>query len=157
MIMPTRLILALIILVGVTAFAPAPFPRKDRRGTILFGARSMEGLWKVEKVERSNKGGYLNSTSLMSHIQIQGGRWIFMRNNGGVPTPSTNYRLVIHTDRRPIALDGMRDNNNTPYMLGIIREVNDTIQVLYRFSGNRPADFDSPPEGCWRITLRREK
>jgi hypothetical protein len=154
--MPARLSVAVLALAGLTAFAPAPFPRKHNKAK-ADPALLLAGLWKVEKVARSTSRGYTTSTSLMSHIRIQDGRWTFMRNNRGTVTPSTSYRLVIHSDQTPIALDGMRDNSRTPWMLGIARRVGDTVEVLYGFGVKRPDSFERPPTDCWRITLRREK
>jgi hypothetical protein len=156
--MSLRIPVALLALTALTAFAPSPFPRKGRKAPTDLTAAALQGLWKVERLTQSSTPlARATRSTLMSHIRIQDGRWTFMRNNGGTVVPSTSYRLMIHSKQTPLALDGLRDTNNTPYMLAIARQVGDTVEVLYRFGGTRPDNFENPPPGCWRLTLRREK
>jgi uncharacterized protein (TIGR03067 family) len=157
--MAARLLVILVALAGATAFAPAPFPRPGRpSGAAGLDARSLQGTWKVEKVERTVAGGYRPNASATSRIRIEEGLWTFVRDpSNGRPGRATSYRLVVHAGRAPVALDGMRPTDPKPYMLGIVRQRGDAIEVLYRFRGTRPDDFDNPPAGCWRITMRRQK
>ena len=91
----------------------------------------------------------------MARIRIYSDRWTFMRNRNGAIVASASYRLVLHPHRVHVWLDGMRPTSQEPYMLGIVRRVGDTVQVLYRFRGSRPDSFENPPDYSWRITLRR--
>ena len=155
--MHARLLLALLAPIGLLAFAPAPFPRKNRPATSILDMNSLEGTWKVERVEQSVRGGYNRSPSMITHIRIQGGNWTFMRGNGGTLRPTNSFRLALHPKRAPVWLDGMRGLGKSPSMIGIVRRAGDTVEVLYRFGGTRPDSFERPPVGCWRLTLRRSR
>jgi hypothetical protein len=95
---------------------------------------------------------------MTARIEVSEGNWSFVRSpaakGGG---RKVSYRLVVHPTYKPIRLDGMRAGSDVPYMRGIVRRQGDTVEVLYRFGGDHPDNFDKPPAGCWRITMRREK
>jgi len=79
--MKTRLGIALLVLLGLTAFAPAPFPRTQRRGERdEITLKTFQGRWRVAKVELTTDGGtlvpYLAMTA--THVRITHDRWTFM-------------------------------------------------------------------------------
>src|SRR5258707_1084028 len=119
--MRTRLIaLAVFALIGVTAFAPAPFMKSDhgkggRGGDVL--AR-LQGTWKVAEKTRMGPNGEMMKYSSSQAVIIEKETWRYssLRGGGvagGGPGPGagkgkakggfgTSYKIVLDTSRRPV-------------------------------------------------------
>jgi uncharacterized protein (TIGR03067 family) len=154
--MHARLLIALVAVAGLTAFAPAPFPKKGRPAIARLDLESLSGTWKVLRIDHTVKGRVVQGRTSATHIQIKEGRWIFARGNGAALAPLADYHLVLHSNRSPVWLDGARQVNANPYMVGIVRHKRDMLEVVYGFGVSRPTNFDIPDAGCWRLTLQRE-
>ncbi len=157
-----RILLLLPLLATGTAslaFAPAPFPRPDRRDGSL-DLRKLEGTWKVEQLVNFDAQGKVSSTiTVWKEIHVEKGQWYFVQDGGGGRMRrSTTYRLVIDGKKKPATIDFMRAGNPKPWMLGILALENDRLTVLYKpFGEKRPEAFTPPPAGFYQFTLRRAR
>ena len=52
-----QVLLALVTLMGVTAFAPAPLPRRERGLTSGITIKDIQGTWRVVGIEEKQAGG----------------------------------------------------------------------------------------------------
>ena len=82
--MRTRLIaLAVFALIGVTAFAPAPFMKskhgKKRGGDVL---AMLQGTWSITEKTRKGPNGELMKYSTTQRIVIEKESWQFSRTRG---------------------------------------------------------------------------
>ncbi len=156
--MTNRFALALVALAGLTAFAPAPFPRPGKKTSSALDLKFLQGSWKVLKSERTTDKRYHPTQTFTDQIRIQGNTWTFVRgSNGPQPGRLTSYRIEIDAAASPVRLRGYRPTDTKPYMVGILRKQADTVQILYGFSRPCPENFEEPPSGCWMLILQRPK
>jgi uncharacterized protein (TIGR03067 family) len=150
-----RLVFGLAVLVGLTAFAPAPFPKKGRPfGEDPLDLKRLQGTWKVVKVEKISNGKYQIVRDPVTHVLIQDDQWVFMHGKG---KRSTEYRILVDPSKRPAWCTFRGKNQATGGTEGLIRRrPEDRIQVLYRWGHPRPGNFEKPPSGSWAITLKRD-
>jgi hypothetical protein len=121
-----RLITATLALALLSlAFAPAPFPKRQARLTNSLEVSQLVGTWSITGA----RGG-------LSQIVITPTQWTF-----GTPGRVT-YDLRIHHVKTPAEFDLMRVGETHPYGRGLIRREGETIRVIYRWDGLRPASFD---------------
>jgi uncharacterized protein (TIGR03067 family) len=178
--MRTRLIaLAVFALIGVTAFAPAPFMKSDhgkggRGGDVL---AQLQGTWKIADKQRMGPNGQLMKYSTAQCIVIEKETWQFttMRGaglGGGPPIAKgkakggfgASYKIVLDASRRPVEFRLKRTTTTgTDYMVGIIHPSGDTVKIAYclgtafrRQEVPMPRSFDDVPEGWYSMTLKRE-
>jgi len=178
--MRTRLIaLAVFALIGVTAFAPAPFMKSDhgkggRGGDVL---AQLQGTWKVADKQRRGPNGEVMQYSTSQRIVIAKGTWQFARPGVGVGGPgggvmgkakggpgASSYKIVLDASRRPVEFRLKRaTTTNADYMVGIIHPSGDTVKIAYclgtafrRQEVPMPRSFEDVPEGWYVMTLKRE-
>ncbi len=149
--MNARLLLCLALL-GVVAFAPAPFPRTGRRGSDV-AIEQIQGTWTILKLEMTDgKGGLTDQGNYLKEVRIDRDRWsFFYRDSNNKPVI---YRLGIDTSQAPAALDLTRPGAPKPYGTGIISRRGNSMRVLYSFGMKRPTSFDKQPSGYWQLTLQ---
>src|SRR5215211_1156208 len=73
------LALAIVALIGLTAFAPAPFVKPDRkrgRGGDLLA--QLQGTWSIAKKERMGPNGQVSKYSTAQKIRIEKDLWQFV-------------------------------------------------------------------------------
>src|SRR5262245_61419326 len=90
----TRATFALIALIALTAFAPAPFPRSGQRedsNTAISLAR-FQGKWKVESFEVYQQGGNKHRSGFIERVIVKGDQWILSHADD---KPHYTYRIVI--------------------------------------------------------------
>src|SRR4051794_29228181 len=113
--MRTRLIaLAVVALVAVTAFAPAPFTKTDRKhgrgGDVL---AALQGTWTITEKTRMGPNGALSKYSTTTQkVQIEDGLWRFVSANEGKLKAKAggkggfgaraSYKIVLDHHRRPV-------------------------------------------------------
>jgi hypothetical protein len=174
--MRIRLIaLAVMALIGLTAFAPAPFTRNDRRrghgGDVL---DALQGTWSVTEKVRMGPNGTLMNYSTRQKLRIENDDWSFVsalaaKGGGGIARgkggPARRaYKIVIDRKRLPVEFRLKRSaDDDSDYMVGIVRVTGDTAKILYRlgstFGGSNdemPRNFDAVPEGWYSLTLSRD-
>jgi len=155
----TRPLFAVLVLAGLTAFAPAPLPRSPRghRGDGL-SLGELQGTWTVTKLQMTRgKGQLTDGGTSLAQVRISGDRWSFVY--GQARMNDVNYTIRVDHSLRPPRLDfhylGSKDKE--PYGKGILRRDGDTVQLMYTWGGDRAASFDTAPDGHWLITLRRAR
>jgi uncharacterized protein (TIGR03067 family) len=154
--MTTRLGLALLLLIGPLAFAPAPLPRRDRGGQGgAITLASFQGRWRlVKRVTTRADGQHVPTSSPVTHVVITGDRWQFMANDSQVNA----FYLSIDPSRTPAHLN-FYDQKGGKQLSGValIRRHGPGVQVLYNWGdeSKRPRNFDPPTEGCWLAYLEK--
>jgi uncharacterized protein (TIGR03067 family) len=154
--------LALIVLVGLTAFAPAPFPTRERRGesnTAISVAR-FQGKWKVETFEVYEQGGQKRRSGFIDRVIVKDDLWILSHQDD---RPHGSYRIAIRPGK-PATIDfysfaqkGQARGGDKLECFGLIRRDGDTVQILYTYAEGktRVTSFDNPPANWWLMTLKR--
>jgi uncharacterized protein (TIGR03067 family) len=165
--MKPRLLLALSILLAVTAFAPAPFPKTVReRDRNEIDMKTFQGTWGVVSMEIVQQGGGRNrlpdwgvDATGTTAVQVKGDRWTYMSRG----RESSSYRVDIDPTQRPAAINWFTSltkpegGEDRPGMLGLIRREGHKVTILYYATTpeQRPKTFDNPPNGWWILTLKR--
>jgi uncharacterized protein (TIGR03067 family) len=153
--MRPRLVVAVLALAWLTAFAPAPFPRKGKRTTDVVDLKALQGHWRVEKVERTGNGTYRVVTDPVTDILVENDVWVFMHGQG---KRSGEYRLLIDSTKKPAWLTFRPRNVKQGGTEGLLTRLDARrVKVLYQWGKPRPASFDNPPGEYWAITLIRSK
>lgn len=152
----SRLSLAVLILLGATAFAPAPFPRSSRKGTVETGVAvtQISGVWKIIKLESSTKDGLTTVNTQLHEVRIENNRWSFVyREARRAPVV---YDLSTDPSQKPAPINFMRIGQTQPYGQGLVVRQGNVMKVLYSFGASRPARLVPPPPGYVLLTLHRE-
>jgi hypothetical protein len=156
--MKLRLGLSLLALLGLSAFAPAPFPRSSRRGDQAeLTLTAFQGRWRVTKWQGSRASGqhHLYLAQSITHVRVKGGRWEFLGSSDDVVS---DYAISVLPQGTISHLDFHADDvHGTRVGSGLIRRQGAGIQVIYRWGADkeRPA-FEPPAEGGWILTMQRE-
>jgi uncharacterized protein (TIGR03067 family) len=154
--MKLRLGLALLVLLGLTAFAPAPFPKSGRRGqSDEITLQSFQGSWRVTNMQSSRGNGQHTPYNWnVTHIRVTNNRWEFVSGNAG----GNFLTLSIDPARKPAHLNfynGPTDKN--VHGVGLIRRHEGKVQVIYTWGNEtvRPT-FEPPVERGWIITMVKD-
>ena len=124
--MRLRLGLALLLLIGPLAFAPAPLPRNARRGpSEEINLTNFQGSWRMTKrLTLHPKGKQSPSASSSTHVRVVDDRWSFMTNE------KVGNTLVISIDptKDPVQLNFYRQGGQKGALfgVGIVRLLNYT-------------------------------
>jgi uncharacterized protein (TIGR03067 family) len=151
--MKTRILLAAMVL-GLTAFAPVPFPRPDKKDDL----KRLEGRWEALRYE------YLGNQLLRGmglQVKVEGEKWSFFRVAGGNVTPSTAYTIKIDQKKDPRLID-FKMVNGTGELQGIYRfdrSRSDEVQFVFSTFGvkRRPSGFDGTDKAAYLLVLKRIK
>src|SRR4051794_33679219 len=102
--MKTRLLLGCLVLLGATAFAPAPFPRRPGRARDTVAVDQIQGTWIILKLEMTDdRGGRADQGNYLSEVRIENNRWSFIyRNSRSQPVV---YELAIRASNTPAQID----------------------------------------------------
>jgi len=150
------LALCLAVLLGATAFAPAPLPRRDRETSDAVSLARMEGVWEMVSMWRYGRDGQVAShVTAWKSVTVREGRWNYCReaNGGG---PSSTWPLTVGPER-PARLD-FHWSDKRVAMAGVVRFRGHVLEILYQTSPvekSRPLDFDQPPEGFYLVRLKK--
>src|SRR5262245_2943370 len=154
--MRVRLIVALIALAGLTAFAPAPLSRPPRRGDPnLITVNNFQGDWRAVSFDYVGQNDRLSPIGLwFQGVRVKGDNWIYLVDG----RESTSYRITIDNGR-PAAIDYYEIDGNkarAPGMIGLVRREGSRVTILYYGSGQpRPRGFTNMPVGWWLLVLER--
>ena len=154
--MTVRLAFAFAVLLGLTAFAPAPLPRADRRGqSAEITLTTFQGNWRVTNMQTSRANGQHTPYPWnVTHILIEKDRWSFMAGN----SPVSSMYISVDSTKKPAQLNFHdRQGKDQPISgVGLIRKYGAGVQVLYRWGNeqNRPVVFEGA-EGPWIITMQK--
>lgn len=167
--MKARILLAVAVIVGATAFAPVPFV-KEKKPQVK-DEDALQGVWVIKSRERAGGPPFKGLTS-QQYVRIQGKNWQFGRDNGAGGFTFTGLTLTIRLDtsKSPawLDLDRALPNGgfgkvkkggapNTPYYVGMVEVAGDTMRFVYTLRGERPADFRLTGPREMLITLERVK
>jgi uncharacterized protein (TIGR03067 family) len=166
--MRIRLLLAAVALAGLTAFAPAPFPR-PRHDPTRIDLERLQGTWKVVSLVQTKAGGKrvpirwgvlavctTQPPPGVTHIRIRKDVWTYLeRQPNGQMHENTSYRIAVDPAKKPCAIDFRYLTGPAAIALGIIRRQGEEVEVLWYPTTRRPSSFDDPPLNHWIITLRR--
>src|SRR5262245_11819701 len=155
-----RRILPLLVLSSL-AFAPAPFPRPQRRDNDPgVNEQRVQGEWKTVIMETFTPDGQKQKHEWpVTRVRIKGRHWTSFNGDGQIT--ATHY-TTLDTSTRPTSLDwynggqGNVQGKPSPDFVGVIRLSGDTMQVIYIHGPReRRPSFEKPPqEGCL-MTLQR--
>src|SRR5947209_1901615 len=85
-----RVIIALVVLIGLTAFAPVPFPKAKKKS----GPGGLQGTWVVERRENGS-GKALPKMDYKMLVRIEGDKWSFLRIVDGKKSNGPTYTVVL--------------------------------------------------------------
>jgi uncharacterized protein (TIGR03067 family) len=148
-----QIALALMIVLGLTAFAPAPFPRAERRaGKDRLDLDAIQGVWEAVSIDEMRDGRLHRVSWPVRRIYVRGKRWGFDQDGGG-------FYVTLDASRRPSTID-FRDGpgqNGPTGISGVLRWHEGTLQMLYVFTQpeTRPTQFDQMRQNDRLMTLRR--
>ena len=156
--MRVRLLVALLVLCGPTAFAPAPMPRREKSDRHAVSLQRMTGDWHVESMWRYGPNGRIAyHIDAWKEIRIHDGQWRFCY-APEVSRVGAVYHLAIDASSKPAAIDFVRPGEKQAWMAGIVRFKDDKLEVLYQpHARERPKSFENPPEGFCLFTLTKIK
>jgi uncharacterized protein (TIGR03067 family) len=153
--MTVRLTFAFAVLLGLTAFAPAPLPRADRRGRSEITLDTFQGNWRVTNMETSRANGQHTPYQWnVTHILIEKDRWSFVAGNAQV----NSLYISVDGSKKPAHLNfyDRQGQKQAISGVGLIRKHGAGVQVLYRWGSeqNRPLTFEGA-DGPWIITMQK--
>jgi hypothetical protein len=155
----TRLVLSLAVLLGATAFAPAPLPRRSRETSDAVTLLKMEGVWEVVSMWCYGYNGRIAShVTAWKSMSIQGGKWNYCYGPDGDRVGSS-WELSLEAGR-PARLDFIWVGQKRVAMSGVVRFHGGLLEVLYQPSPldhNSPLAFDKPPINFYLIRLKRAR
>lgn len=157
----SRIILALLALLALTAFAPAPFPKNQRRnGDAALTVDSIQGLWRVTAMRTARPNGqHENYQWTVTHIRVAKDRWNWVYGEQTDPGAGTTSGSTFGVDptKRPahfhfITQNGAQSSVNGP---GLIRRRAGRLEIIYTWGGEtvRSPSFEAPTNGHWLLTL----
>lgn len=154
-----RRILPLLVLSSL-AFAPAPFPRPQRRADPGVNEQRVQGEWKTVIMESFTPGGLKQKHEWpVAMVRIKGRHWTSFDGGGQI---LAHYSLALDTSTRPTSLDWYKGDQGgapvepSPGWVGLIRLSGDTMQIIYVHGAReRRPTFERPPQDGFLITLRR--
>jgi len=164
--MRSRLIVALVVLIALTAFAPAPFPKPGKKT----GPGGLQGTWVVEK-QQSGAGKEMPKRDYQMKVRIEGDKWTFLRVTNGQTTTGPGYTIVLDK-MNPTWLDlkavttaigkgkVKAKGASRVRVQGIYRVEDDTVKFVYTAGiGNsvRPTSFSTLETRQFLMVLKREK
>lgn len=153
--MKYRIAVAALVLFGLTAFAPAPLPRKERRGgPPSVDLKAIQGVWTAVSIKEVQNGRWQDIGWGVRHVYVRNNVW-------GFDSDGTGFYVTLDPSRRPPTID-FRSSSGTggaTAITGVLRLQGDTLQMLYVFTqpDTRPRDFDSMRNGDRLMTLRLER
>jgi len=159
--MTTRLPLAALALLALTAFAPAPFsrPERDRKAHPL-SLQQLQGVWYVVKLETTRSTGtHVNGGTNIKEVHVAGRRWSFVYTPGGGGDAVT-YNITVDHQTKPPRLDFHyldATQGQAPYGTGILKREGDRVLLMYNWKNAHDGNFETPPDGHWLITLARAR
>jgi uncharacterized protein (TIGR03067 family) len=177
--MRIRLPLALLALIGLTAFAPAPFLKPDRKpsGDSALLQR-MQGTWSITAKQRMGPDGVVNY-STRQKVHIEKDQWEFLSTSAKAPkagakgpparakkVPSRIGGKIVLDDKgapRPFRFKRALGREDADYMVGILAFEGNKLRILYRLGTvdedippQPPNGFLTIPQGWYLLTLERD-
>jgi len=150
------LILALVVLVAATGFAPVPPPLSRKRDD----TKALQGLWKVVRYENTGRN-ILAGRSL--RVRIEKERWTFLIVDGKGERASASYDLTLDQKASPRAFDWDGAAATTGRFVGSYHfdSKTKTFTIVFNPAARnkplrRPTNFTNPQPGDYLMVMRRE-
>jgi uncharacterized protein (TIGR03067 family) len=157
--MHRRLAVALVALIALTAFAPVPFPRPDKKNS------SLQGTWTLVTQTRNGTAVAMKGVAASTRrtVRIEGDKWFPRREGLKASKSSAGYTILLDNSKNPKWIDLKRPTDGRVIMQGIYKAEGDTLKILYTLGGAasnlpRPTSFTETTEGRQILmTLKRGK
>jgi uncharacterized protein (TIGR03067 family) len=154
-----RAVLTLLLALSSLAFAPAPFPKTQRRDPGVTEQR-VQGEWETVILETFTPDGRKQKHDWpVARVRVKGRHWTSFNGGGQF---LANHHTALDTSTRPTSLDWYRGDQGgnraepSPAWVGLIRLSGDTMQVIYvQGPRERRPTFENPPRDGMLMTLRR--
>jgi hypothetical protein len=150
----TRVLFALLAFIALTAFAPAPWPRRDAKVRDSIAHKDVIGNYRALELFQTNNGNVNRGNpgaNGITHIVITQTQWSFNKGPG-----ATTYDLQIDSSKKPAEINFLYTNQKEPYGRGIIRREGNKLRIIYKWGAQRPPSFENPGAGFWDLTIERE-
>jgi uncharacterized protein (TIGR03067 family) len=140
---------SLVLFLAATAclaFAPAPFPKPDRRDTGADDLTKLQGSW----VRVLHNGQTQNGTDV---VVVRGDVWRYN-------TPFDSWVMTLNPAKKPRHIDLVKVNDKTSFFRGIYRLEGDTFTYSLRHYGTeqqRPMDYDTSRSYSWVSVYKRRQ
>jgi uncharacterized protein (TIGR03067 family) len=155
----SRIAAALLALSLLTAFAPAPFPKTQRRVAVTeISLATFQGTWRVTSMRTARaNGAHTPYTWEVTHVRITKDQWEYMENGR-----SQGPRLFgIDPTKKPAHFNFLNrgPGMDTVSAPGLIRRQGDRIDIIYTWGSPevRSPSFEAPTDGHWLLSLQRER
>src|SRR5262249_3353813 len=116
-----------MVVVGLTAFAPAPFPRPRRAAAPEITVAALQGRWRLVAVSGATEGKFVPIGTGVTGVRITETDWAFLRGD----VPSRVVRLAIDPRTNPAQLTFYNLEGGGVVGVGLIRRHEAGVQVLY--------------------------
>ncbi len=148
--MPARVLAALVAL-SASAFAPAPFLEKTRKAE----AARVEGLWMV-----TSRGGGVPPGGRTTYIQIDAKKWSFYNDDPRTAAVKpVSYHLRLKPGK-PASIELRRNEADAQaYGKGVLEVAGGEMRLSYRWGETlaAPTSLDPPHNGNINFVLKRLK
>lgn len=151
-----RPVTALLVLLGLTAFAPAPLPRLRARSDSV-SVEALQATYAVvrkESIKENSQKSLFDSG--IKNIRIQGDNWTLF-DVGGRQLGS--YSITIDTNARPARIEWYnlgKPREGPPLWTGLVKREGEHLLVSYASGDTVSRDIDALPSGSYLYTLRKE-
>jgi uncharacterized protein (TIGR03067 family) len=156
--MRSRLIVALVAVIALTAFAPVPFTKPNKKEKNAPG--NLQGTWELVSLERARgKGKGIGKASSQTKVRIEGDKWSFFRVRDKEMVKGPTY-LIVLDKQNPKWIDLKRSADAASTIFGIYRVQGDELKILYTTpigDAARPTSFANLEGRQILMTLKREK
>jgi uncharacterized protein (TIGR03067 family) len=148
-------VLCVVAALSLTAFAPAPFPRPDRKTDL----EKMAGTWTVVRYNRGRQSVFGGGSPALK-VSVTGKKWSFFREGAGGKVPSAQYDIKIDPTKKPRWVD-MDFASTKMKLVGIFRWKDGDLHVSFSIANTmvngRPTEFDGGDARVYYMTLKRDK
>jgi uncharacterized protein (TIGR03067 family) len=155
--MRLRVLFAVLACVAAMAFAPAPFPKPDRKNDL----QKLAGDWTVIRYEMSGRAMNIGATL---KVKVEGEKWSFFRETNGKTTPSTAYSFKLDQKHDPRLIELTMANAGpagSSKLMGIYRWEREQVQVVFHWEPKTgpkwPVGFDGADKRAYLMILKRDK
>src|SRR5262245_55941167 len=96
--MKARLGLAVLAAACLTAFAPAPLPRAERRSSPRLDLNAIQGVWTAVSIKEMQNGQWQTVAWGVRRIYVRKGVW-------GFDSDGSGFHITVNPSRNPPTID----------------------------------------------------
>jgi uncharacterized protein (TIGR03067 family) len=147
-----RLIFSVFCFILLTAFAPAPLPRRAPKPDPDLTLDRLQGTWRFVNIYWTLDDTLQEHDLGISAVGIEGAQFmIYYRRR----SERNVFTIEINPQKKPVTLDLFHENEKTPRIQGILRREGEELHLLYNWDRERPKSFHPPTPGYLLLVLRR--